>query len=76
MIWVKKYLFLIGIIIAAIGFVYNVLFAGIPYQDPSPQLLEKYNQNAFVSDLIIKFGLFVTLAGIVFIIIPSNKENK
>ncbi|WP_284650927.1 hypothetical protein [Flavobacterium terrisoli] len=75
MIKLKKHLFLIGIVIIAIGFVYDLVFAGIPYQDPSPQLLEKYNQNAFVSDLIIKFGLFITLIGIVFKIIPS-KENK
>ena len=71
----KKHLIAIGIIIIAIGFLYDLMFAGIPPQDAPIELMEKYKQNAFISDVIIKFGLFVTLIGIVFRIIPS-KENK
>jgi hypothetical protein len=66
MIKLKKYLFLLGIIIIFIGFFYDIMFAGIPLQNPPAQLMEKYNQNAFVSDLIIKLGLLITLIGIVF----------
>ena len=75
MIKLKKHLFLIGIAIIVIGFLYDLIFAGIPYQDPSSQMLEKYNQNLFISDVIIKFGLLVTIVGIVFKII-SFKEKK
>lgn len=70
----KKYLFLFGITLFVVGFFYDLLFAGIPPQDAPTHIMEKYNQNAFISDLIIKFGLFVTLIGIVFRIIPTNKE--
>ncbi len=66
MITLKKYLFLLGIVIIIIGFVYDIMFAGIPFQDPSTQLMEKYNQNTFVSDVIIKLGLLILLIGIVF----------
>ena len=51
------------------------MFAGIPPQNAPTGLMEKYNHNAFISDVIIKFGLFVTLIGIVLRII-SSKENK
>jgi len=31
-------LIIVGITIIFVGFVYDVLFAGIPYQDPTPAL--------------------------------------
>ena len=75
MISLKKYLFLIGIAIIIIGFLYDLLFAGIPYQDPPPELLEKYNQHLLVSDIFIKIGLLITLIGIVLRMF-HRKKNK
>ena len=71
----KKHLILLGITIFVAGFLYDLMFAGIPPQDAPTELMEKYNQNAFISDAIIKFGLLIILIGIVFKII-SLKENK
>lgn len=71
----KKHTILLGITIIVIGFVYDLMFAGIPPQNAPTGLMEKYNHNAFISDIIIKFGLFVTFIGIVLRII-SSKENK
>lgn len=75
MIKLKKYLFLLGITIIVIGFLYDIMFAGIPPQDPPTQLMEKYNQNTFVSNLIIKLGLLIMIIGIVFKI-PHLNKNK
>jgi hypothetical protein len=45
-------LILLGLIIIFTGFVYDVLYAGIPYQDPTPALVAKYNFHAQVASII------------------------
>ncbi len=45
------------------GFVYDVAFAGIPYQDPTPAMAADYAHHARVASLIRWAGLLVALAG-------------
>ncbi len=45
------------------GFVYDVAFAGIPYQDPTPAMAADYAHHARVASLIRWAGLIVALAG-------------
>lgn len=55
----KKILILsliIGCIFLVIGFYYQYIKAGIPYQDPTTELIQKYNRN-------IKIGEILTLVG-------------
>lgn len=33
----------IGVIILAVGLYYYMIKAGIPYQDPTPEMLQRYN---------------------------------
>ena len=45
-----------GIATAAIGFVYGVLFAGVPYPDPTPEQLRDYDATLRVSELMVLAG--------------------
>jgi hypothetical protein len=45
------------------GFVYDVVFAGIPYPDPTPAMEADYAHHARVASLIRWAGLLVALAG-------------
>jgi len=67
-------LIILGIITILAGFVYDILFAGIPYQDPTPAMLASYNFHAQVASVIRWSGLFVLTTGITFAIL--RKRNK
>lgn len=51
----KKVLFLGimgGLLLLLAGFVYEVIFAGIPYQDPTPLMIQNYNFHEAVGQKI------------------------
>lgn len=52
-----------GLAILVAGFVYDVAFAGIPYQDPTPGMVADYARHARVASLIRWVGFLVALAG-------------
>jgi hypothetical protein len=60
-------LFLIagGVLIVFGGFIYDVMFAGIPYQDPTPEMSARYAHHAHVASLIRWLGVVVFLGGVV-----------
>ncbi len=53
----------LGLIIT--GFAYDVLFAGIPYQDPTPELQATWEFHKGVADLFYRTGGLVFLVGLV-----------
>lgn len=55
----------VGFVLIIAGFVYRVMFAGIPYQDPSPELIARYNLHATIAQTITTSGAIAVLAGIV-----------
>ena len=55
----------IGTLIVMSGFVYDVVFAGIPYQDPTPELQARYDFHRAVGDAIYTTGGVVFLLGLV-----------
>lgn len=63
----KKYwplaLIVIGVMTMLVGFVYDVLFAGIPYQDPTPELMATFNLHSQIAATIRWVGMSVCLAG-------------
>jgi hypothetical protein len=70
--WKVFGLFLIsGIVVALIGFFYDVFFAGIPYQDPTPELTAEYNFHSNVTHWIRLVGL-----GICALAIPAGLVQK
>jgi hypothetical protein len=61
------HLLLIGAGLALImtSFVYNVVFAGIPYQDPPPELAARYAFHVSVANALFWLGSGVFLAGVI-----------
>jgi hypothetical protein len=53
----------VGLLVVASGFVYDVVFAGIPFQDPPPDLQRRYDRDARVAARLESFGGYITLAG-------------
>lgn len=47
------------------GFIYDVLFAGIPYQDPTPEMSARYSLHANIASVIRWTGAGSFLAGAV-----------
>jgi len=66
---VKRFspLFLIatGLLVLVIGFIYDVEYAGIPYQDPTPEMSARYNHYAHIASLIRWFGFGIFLFGVI-----------
>ncbi len=57
---------LAGLIIFAVGVYYAVVKAGIPFQDPPPELQIQYAVNAGIGDELCRTGLFTVLYGLAF----------
>lgn len=55
----------VGLLLLGGGFIYDVLFAGIPYQDPPPALQQQYAANAATAQMLYTFGIVIVLLGIV-----------
>jgi hypothetical protein len=66
----------LGLLIVLAGFVYDVIFAGIPYQDPTPELQAQYDFHSSIAGLIYKTGGTVLLVGIVVIPVIWKKTMR
>ena len=54
-----------GVLVVFGGFIYDVMFAGIPYQDPTPEMSESYAHHAGIASMIRWCGVVVFLFGVV-----------
>ncbi len=54
-----------GLMLLLAGFVYDVVFAGIPYQDPTPELAAGYARHADTAACMFRSGAAVFVAGLV-----------
>jgi hypothetical protein len=52
-----------GVLIVFGGFIYDVMFAGIPYQDPTPEMSASYAHDAGIASMIRWCGVAVFLIG-------------
>jgi hypothetical protein len=63
----------VGLLLLVAGFIYDVMFAGIPYQDPTSEMSARYAHHARVASLICRVGggvfLFGSLAGIIRLVV-------
>lgn len=70
---------LAGILVLGVGLYYMVIKAGIPYQDPTPEIQLQYSINMGIGDVLTKMGLCTTVAGSICRIIVgilSRKKKK
>ena len=51
----------VGLFVAGIG--YDVIFAGIPFQDPTPEMTASYNRQAAIASAIRNIGLVLIASG-------------
>jgi len=58
-----------GIGLVFLGFVYDVLFAGIPYQDPPPELAARYARQAGIAGFISWLGVPPLGAGVIALLV-------
>ncbi len=57
---------LAGCIVFAVGVYYEMIKAGIPYQDPPPALQIQYAVNMGIGEELCRIGFFTILAGLAF----------
>lgn len=57
-------IFSIGLLVFACGFLYSAIVVGIPYQEPPPDLLQRYNEQASFARAIQQAGGLIILAGV------------
>ena len=58
-------LFAAGLTVVFAGFAYDVLYAGIPYQDdPGPVLSQRYAANVAVAGQFYRAGFWIAVAGL------------
>lgn len=55
----------LGVLLIFGGFMYDVMFAGIPYQDPSPEMTARYALHSRIASTICALGAGAFLAGAV-----------
>ena len=67
---------LAGILVLCAGLYYLVIKAGIPYQDPTPEMQLQYSINMGIGDVLTKMGIFTILAGAVCRIIIGILSRK
>jgi len=65
----------LGTLTILAGFVYDILFAGIPYQDPVPAMLASYNFHAQVASIIRWSGLLISASGVIFALLRKRKRK-
>lgn len=56
----------VGMIFLLVGFWYAVVEAGLPYQDPIPEMLEQYNRSMTIGGLLLMTGGVVLLAELIY----------
>ena len=72
----KKYFIIAGLSIILIGFLYDVIFAGIPSQDaPIPLIVHQIQQHK-IADLIKRVGLVIFIVGIILNLIFYIRKSK
>ncbi len=66
-----------GILLFMMGVTYDVMFAGIPYQDPTPVMIQKFNFHKNVAGKIELMGAAIMLISLLGIIVKKViKSNK
>ena len=62
-VWRPRLLIYLGLTICLLGFLYDVIFAGIPYQDPTPAMQASWLFHSRMAANIRLAGMFVLASG-------------
>ena len=65
MTWFKpKYWAEFGLFIVLLAFLYDLFFAGIPYQDVAPEIEAGWQTNKAIASAIYKIGFAIFMIGL------------
>lgn len=59
----------IGIVTLIVGFYYSAIKAGVPYQDPTPEMTEKYTHYMNIGDTLMLIGFIAIVIATIFLIV-------
>ena len=65
---------MLGMAIVAAGFIYDIMFAGIPYQDPTPEMQARWEFHANIAFWIISAGGIIFCLGLMLIPFLTRKK--
>ena len=65
-----------GPFLLAAGFVYDLLFAGIPYQDPTPEMTAGYEDHSANANFIYSCGALIFVAGLMAFLLRYLVDRK
>lgn len=65
-----------GLVLLAAGLLYDLLFAGIPYQDPTPEMTASYDRHSAIATVIYWCGALILLAGITAVMVRFLFRRK
>ena len=68
-----KHLIYAGLILFVVSIIYDVIFIGIQFQDPTPKMIENRNYQYMIKDLIFWSGLIVLVLGVIGWVIKKIK---
>lgn len=54
-----KYVALLGSIVIVIGLYFLMIKAGIPYQDPTQEMIEQYNRDTRIGEVFTLIGICI-----------------
>ncbi len=69
-------LVLIGAALLIAGFAYHVVFAGVPYQDPTPEMTARYERDSLIGTALAGTGLGILLIGMVVAALRSRSQRS
>jgi hypothetical protein len=55
----------VGLVLVVLGFAYDLIFAGLPYQDPSEEILKCWNLHGTIAGFVRMTGALIFLVGII-----------
>ena len=67
---------ILGVLLIISGFIYDVFLAGIPYQDPTLEMTQKYNFHRSMANTIELIGLAGVIIGIIGSILKKLSKIK
>jgi hypothetical protein len=60
---ISTYIIWTGLSLLVFGLIYEIMFAGIPYQDPPADIQLRYERNQMIASWTMMLGLATLLAG-------------
>lgn len=58
------FVILAGLALVIVGFIYDMVFAGLPYQDPPPAVQSAWLFHKAIAEKVILFGLLAFVVGL------------